>query len=106
MLEGEKCPKCEKGKLRKVLNEVEPGIKVKAFKCGKCKEVWYSQEIMEKIEAMQKGNAEERRLVKVGNSIAAIIPAKIAKKLNLKEKEKVFVEEHNGEVLIRTSKVQ
>ena len=105
MLEGEKCPKCEKGKLRKVLDEVEPGIKVEAFRCGKCKEVWYSQEIMEKIEAMQKAKAEERRLVKVGNSIAAIIPAKIAKKLHLKEKEKVFIQEENGEILIRASKV-
>ncbi len=105
MLEGEKCPNCEKGKLRKVLDEVEPGIKVEAFRCSKCNKVWYSQEIMEKIEAMQKAKAEERRLVKVGNSLAAIIPAKIAKKLHLKEKEKVFVEEHNGEVLIRASKV-
>lgn len=105
MIEGEKCPKCGSGKLRKVLDEVLPGIKVEAFKCRNCKEVWYSQEIMEKIEAMQKAKAEERRLVRVGNSLAAIIPAKIAKKLHLKEKEKVFVEEHDGEVLIRASKV-
>jgi ssDNA-binding Zn-finger/Zn-ribbon topoisomerase 1 len=105
MIEGEKCPKCGKGKLRKTMNEVEPGIKVEAFKCSKCHEIWYSQEIMEKIEAMQKAKAEERRLVKVGNSIAAIIPSKIAKKLGLKEKEKVYTEECNGEVLIRTSKI-
>ncbi len=105
MIENEKCPKCENGKLHEVFDEVEPGIKVESFKCGKCSETWYSQEIMEKIEAMQGAKAEQRRLVKVGNSIAAIIPAKIAKKLDLHEKEKIYVEEQNGEILIRASKV-
>jgi len=105
MLEGEKCPVCEKGVLRKILDEVEPGVKVEAFKCNKCKEIFYSKEIMEKVEAMQRLKSEERRLVKVGNSLAAIIPSKIAKKLGLKEKEKVFVEEHNGKVIIKASKV-
>lgn len=105
MIEGEICPKCEKGKLRKVMDEVEKGIKVEAFKCNKCSEVWYPQEIMEKVEAMQRAKAEERRLVKIGNSLAAIIPAKIAKKLHLKEKEKIYVEEQDGEILIRASKV-
>ncbi|MBI5060912.1 MAG: AbrB/MazE/SpoVT family DNA-binding domain-containing protein [Candidatus Aenigmarchaeota archaeon] len=105
MIEKEKCPKCEKGRLHKMFDEAEPGIRVEAFKCNKCNEVWYSQEIMEKIEAMQKGKAEERRIVKVGNSLAAIIPSKIAKKLNLKEKEKIYVEEQNGQVCIRASKL-
>ncbi len=105
MIENEKCPKCENGKLHRTMDEVEPGIKVAAFKCNKCGEVWYSQEIMEKIEAMQKAGAEERRLVRVGNSLAAIIPAKIARKLKLKEKEKIFVEEQSGKILIRASVV-
>ena len=105
MIENDKCPKCENGKLHKVLDEVEPGIRVEAFKCSKCSEIWYSQVIMEKIEAMQKAGTEERRLVRVGNSLAAIIPAKIARKLKLKEKEKIFVEEQSGKILIRASVV-
>ncbi len=105
MIEGEKCPKCEKGKLHKTMDKIEPGVMVEAFKCSKCHEIWYSQEIMEKIEAIQKAKSEERRIVKVGNSLAAIIPSKIAKKLNLKEKEKVYIEEQNGELLIRASKI-
>ena len=105
MVEGEKCPKCGKGKLHKTMEEVSPGVKVEAFKCNKCPEVWYSQEIMEKVEAMQKAGREVRRIVKVGNSLAAIIPSEIAKKLHLKEKEKIFVEEQNGEILIRASKI-
>jgi len=104
MIEGDKCPKCEKGKLHRAMDEVEPGIKVEAFRCGKCKETWYSQEIMEKVEAMQAAKAEQRRIVKVGNSLAAIIPAGIAKKLHLKERGKIYVEEQNGEILIRASK--
>ena len=105
MAVSETCPKCESGKLSKIMDEVEKGIKVEALKCSKCSEIWYSQEIMEKVEAMQNSNAEERRLVKIGNSLAAIIPSKIAKKLGLKEKEKIFVEEQNGEILIRASRV-
>ena len=105
MIEGEKCPKCEKGRLRKVMDEVEPGIKVEAFKCSKCKETLYSQEIMEKIEAMENAKAVQRRIVKVGNSLAAIIPADIARKLHLREKEKIYVQEQNGEILIRASKI-
>ncbi len=105
MIKGKICPKCEKGKLRKVLDEIEKGIKVEAFKCNNCKEVWYSQEIMEKIESLEKAKSEERRIIKIGNSLAAIIPSKIAKKLKLKGKEKIFVEEKNGEILIRASRI-
>ena len=104
MIEGDKCPSCEKGKLHRTMDEVEKGIKVEAFKCSKCSEVWHSQEMMEKIEAIQRAGAEERRIVKVGNSLAAIIPSNIVKKLRLKEKEKIYVEEQNGEILIRASK--
>ncbi len=103
MIGGDVCPDCGKGKLREFMDEVARGVKVEAFRCGKCGEVYYSQEIMEKVEAMQKAKAEERRLVKVGNSIAAIIPAKIARKLKLKEKEKIYVEEQDGQILIRGS---
>ncbi|MFH1752326.1 MAG: AbrB/MazE/SpoVT family DNA-binding domain-containing protein [archaeon] len=104
-MEKEKCPFCEKGKLRKILDEFEPGIKAEAFKCGNCGETWFSEEIMKKLESMQKAKAEERRLVRIGNSIAAIIPAKIAKKLKLKAKEKIFVEEFDGNILVRVSKL-
>lgn len=105
MIEGEKCPNCGKGKLAKFFDKIEKGIKAEAFRCSKCAEVWYSQEIMEKIEAIQKATAQERRLVKIGNSLAAIIPSDIAKKMHLKEKEKIYVEEKNGEIIISVSKV-
>ncbi len=51
MIEGETCPRCEKGKLKKVMDEIEPGIKVEAFKCSKCNEIWHSQEIMGILES-------------------------------------------------------
>ena len=103
MIAGEKCPICEKGALKETLDEVERGVKVEAFKCGKCGEIFYSQEIMERVEAMRKAKSEERSLVRIGNSLAAILPAQIVKKLGLKEKGKIFVEEDKGKITIRAS---
>lgn len=101
MAENEKCPVCEKGFLRKTLDEVEKGISVEALRCSKCKEVFYAEEIMRKIEAMKNAKAQQRRVVKIGNSLAAIIPSEIAKKLGLKEKRKIYVEEEKGQIIIR-----
>ena len=100
---GDKCPVCEKGKFKKVLDEVEKGIKAEGFKCDKCGEIFFSQEITEKVRAMQRMHSEERRLVRIGNSLAAIIPSKIVKRMGLKEKEKIFVEEADGKIIIKAA---
>ena len=34
MIDGDICPKCEKGKLRKTMKEIEEGIQAEGFKCG------------------------------------------------------------------------
>ena len=103
MMEGKICAVCDAGKLKKCEDEVEKGIKVEAFKCNKCGELWYTEEIMKKIEVLEKSKSELRHLVKIGNSLAAILPAAIAKKLKLKGKEKIYVSESGGEILIRPS---
>ncbi|MFH0714264.1 MAG: AbrB/MazE/SpoVT family DNA-binding domain-containing protein [Candidatus Diapherotrites archaeon] len=106
MIEGKKCPVCEKGKLKRFVHEAEPEIFVNAFKCSHCGEVWFSEKVTERLEALRKGSASERRLVKVGNSIAAIIPSDISKRLRLREKETIFVREEGGEIRIRPRKAR
>jgi len=103
MKAGDKCPVCGRGRFKAVLEEVEKGVRVEGFKCGRCRKTFFTQKNMEKIEALQRLHAEERRLVRIGNSLAAIIPAKIARKMGLKEKEKVFVEEADGKIIITAS---
>ncbi len=103
MIAGDVCAVCEVGKLKKFEDEIEKGIKVEAFKCAKCGEIWYSEEIMKKVEAIQRAKAEMRHVVKIGNSLAAILPSNIVKKLNLKEKEKIYITESNGEIVIKPS---
>jgi transposase-like protein len=97
---NQKCPVCEKGKLIKTTNKAEEGVYVDAFRCTKCKEIFYSENVMRKMEALQRVNAEKRNLVRVGNSLAAIIPAKIVKNLHLREKEQVFVEQKKKVIVI------
>jgi len=103
MIEGEICPLCEKGKLRKFKEEIEAGLYVDAFKCSKCSEIWYPEDIMKKIEALENLKAEQRHLIKIGNSLAAVIPVQITRKLKLRGKEKIYVREENGEIKIKPS---
>jgi len=53
-LEGTACGACNKGKLHKIMDEVSKGVFVEAYKCGSCGEIAYSEEVMRKIEAMEK----------------------------------------------------
>lgn len=106
MIEGKKCPLCGKGVLKKFKNEAEPEIFVNAFRCSNCKEIWYSEAVTKKLEAMRKGSSQERKLVRVGNSIAAVIPSNISKKLKLKAKETVYVREENGEIRIKAQRAK
>jgi hypothetical protein len=102
-LEGRKCCACGKGKLRKVQDEVEPGIFVEAFKCGECRGIVYPQHVMEKVEALYRDKAAERSLIKVGASLAFAIPSEIVKRLGLKPKEKVFITSKGNEIIARVS---
>ncbi len=102
-LNGKQCGFCLKGVFHALQDEVEPGIFVSAFKCNKCSEVAYTEEIMAKVEAMRRGDAEARSLIKIGASLAFSIPAAIVKKLGLKAKRKVYVSAKGNEIIARVS---
>lgn len=101
--DGKLCGACGKGKMRKIQDEVEPGIFVEAYKCGNCNEIAYSQRVMEKVEALYREKAAERSLIKVGASLAVSIPVEIVRKLGLKPKEKVFITSKGNEIIARVS---
>ena|SRR3989344_5067348 len=103
-MEGKICGICNKGKLHAFKDEVSAGVYVDAFKC-EYGHVSYTQEVMEKVEAMHKSMSEERHLVKVGSSIAAPLPASIVKLLNLKAKEKIYVTSENNKIIITPSQI-
>ena len=92
---------CNEGKLRAIQNEAFPGVFVNAYKCNKCNEIAYSEEIMGKVEAMRRGDAEQRSLIKIGASLAISIPVAIVKKLNLKPKGKVYISLKGREIIAR-----
>ncbi|HLC47635.1 MAG TPA: AbrB/MazE/SpoVT family DNA-binding domain-containing protein [Candidatus Norongarragalinales archaeon] len=100
--EGKTCPMCGKGKMEGRRHEADPGIFVDAFRCNKCGEIAYSEEIIGKLEALRKYGNEERHVVKVGSSLAVPIPSSFVKKLGLKARELVYVSESNGSLLIKT----
>ncbi len=97
--EGKACGNCGKGKLHRIQDEVEKGIFVEAFKCSFCKNIAYSEYVMEKVEAMYRDKAEVRSLIKVGASLALSIPSSIVKKLGLKPKERVYVTTKGSKII-------
>lgn len=101
-LEGKPCGVCGKGRLKGFKDEVADGIHVDAYQCEHG-HVSYSREVMEKVEAMRRATSQERHIVKVGSSIAVPIPASIAKLLELKPREKVFVALRGNSIVIRPS---
>lgn len=101
--EGRVCVNCDKGKLRAYKDEVAEGIYVDAYKCDYCNQIIYSREVMSKVEAMHKSASEERRLVRVGSSVAALIPASIVKAMSLKPREKIFVTTQGNRIIILPS---
>lgn len=102
-LNGRTCDICGKGKYAPFKDEVSIGVYVDADKCDNCGEIAYSLEVMRKVNAMHRAESQERQLVKIGSSIAALIPADIVKKLQLKAKEKVYVSMKNNEIIIKPS---
>ncbi len=95
---------CNEGKLRAIQDEAEPGIFVAAYKCNKCNEIAYSEEVMAKVEAMRRGDAERRSLIKIGASLAISIPAEIVKRLKLKPKGKVYISAKGNEIIARIAR--
>ena len=102
-LKGRTCDLCGKGKYAPFKDEVSAGIYVDADKCDNCGEIAYSLEVMRKVNAMHRAESQARKLVKIGSSIAALIPADIVKKLQLKAKEKVYISTRNNEIIIKPS---
>ncbi|PIN95917.1 hypothetical protein COX86_04270 [Candidatus Micrarchaeota archaeon CG_4_10_14_0_2_um_filter_60_11] len=101
-LEGKTCGVCNKGKLKKFQERIAEGVYVDAYKCEHG-HVSYSEEVMRRVEALERGHAEERHIVKVGSSLAALIPAAIVKQLNLKSKESVFVSAKGNTITIKVN---
>ncbi|MBI5225129.1 AbrB/MazE/SpoVT family DNA-binding domain-containing protein [Candidatus Micrarchaeota archaeon] len=104
-MNGLKCGFCGKGRFKAITYAVEPGITVDAGKCEKCGEIAVSEDVMGKIEALRAMNSEQRSIVQVGSSLAALIPAAFVRKLHLKAKDRIFVFEKNGEIVIKTKLV-
>ena len=98
-LESKTCGMCEKGKLHKIQDEAERGIFVEAYQCEKCHEIEYSEAIVRKLQAMRRGGAHMRSLIKVGSSLALSIPKEIVQKLHLKPKEKVYVTQKGNQII-------
>ncbi len=98
-LEGKQCGMCTKGKLHKIQDEAEPGIFVEAYQCEACREIEYTAEIVRKLQAMRRGSAHMRSLIKVGSSLALSIPKEIVDKLHLKPKEKVYVTRKGNQII-------
>ncbi len=98
-LEGKICGMCNKGKMHKIKDEVEEGIFVDAYQCGLCNEITYTEKVMRKVEAMQRGEAEARSIMKIGSSLAVSIPIEIVRRLRLKPKEKVYVTSKGNQII-------
>lgn len=102
IMKGKKCPACEKGFLKKIKELLEEGIYADALRCTYCGESFYSEKVMQNVEAVRNADTDKRNLVKIGHSLAAIIPATIVKKLHLHEKESVFIREKNNTIIINS----
>lgn len=98
-LEGKTCGTCTKGKLHTIQDQAEPGIFVEAYQCEKCHEIEYTEAIIRKLQAMRRGGAHLRSLIKVGSSLALSIPKEIVDKLHLKPKEKVYVTQKGNQII-------
>ena len=102
--EGKTCGACNKGKLHAFKDEIAEGVYVDAYKCD-YGHVSYSKEVMEKIEKLNKTLNMERRIVKVGSSIAVPIPASVVKSFKLKPKERVFITTQDNKIVIQPALV-
>ena len=105
----EKCPMCEKGYLKKIINkETIYGVYLGDFpakKCSFCGEIWTDGKTMEKIEKIAKekrvwGLGIKTKIIKTGNSLAVRIPKKIADFLKLKKEKEVFIHPQDNKLVV------
>ncbi|PIO06519.1 hypothetical protein COT29_00610 [Candidatus Micrarchaeota archaeon CG08_land_8_20_14_0_20_59_11] len=94
-----KCGICGK-KLRKTQDRVAEGVFVDAFKCANG-HVAYSEDVMRRVEAMEREHSVERHVVKVGSSLAVPIPAAVVRELGLRARETVFVKTAGNSIVIK-----
>lgn len=95
-----KCPICGKGNLIKktvpyYVYDIEIG-RFPAEVCSGCKEEWFSEEIAEKIEKIEKekglfGLTKQSKISYSGNSLIVRIPKEIAEFLNLKKEKQILI---------------
>ena len=107
----EKCPMCEKGKLKRILNkEIIHGVYLGTYpakKCTYCGETFTSRDTMEKIEKKAKekrvwGLGRKTKITKTGNSLAIRIPKKLADYLKLKNGKEAFIHPEDHRLIIET----
>jgi YgiT-type zinc finger domain-containing protein len=107
----EKCPICEKGNLKKIMNkERVHGVFLGEFpakKCSHCGEIWTDGKTMEKIEKIAKkkgvyGLGATTKITKTGNSLAVRIPKKIADYLKLKDGKEAYIHPEDHKLVIES----
>ena len=107
----EKCPICEKGELKKVMNKEEYyGVYLGEFPVEKCTyygETFTDGKTMEKIEEIAKqkgvwGLGVKTKITRTGNSLAVRIPSSIVKYLNLKEGKEAYIHPEKNKIIIET----
>lgn len=99
-LAGKACGMCNSGKLRAFVDEVAQGVRVDAYKCDYCGEVSYSREVMVRVEAMRNAPLQKRHFVKVGTSVAALIPSDLARKYKIQPKKTFLVGGRGKEIFL------
>ena len=110
-----KCPVCEKGELKKgKIREELFGVELGEFPaeiCTKCRESFTDEATTKKIEEAAKkkgiwGLGRKTNIALAGNSLAVRIPQAIAKYLNLKKGEEVFIHPADHKIVIEPMQAQ
>ncbi|MBU1939172.1 MAG: AbrB/MazE/SpoVT family DNA-binding domain-containing protein [Candidatus Diapherotrites archaeon] len=102
------CPVCEE-KMKKVkepysYGETKLGV-FEAEKCGKCEEVFFSEEASDRIDEKARslgiwGMGQEGKLGYSGNSIIVRVPKKVAEFLEFREGRKVYIHPEGKKKLV------
>ena len=107
-----KCPVCEKGKLKKVMEKhILFGVDLGTYpgeKCSICTEIFTDSSYIKKIESVAKqkgiwGLEAKTKIAKTGNSLAVRIPQKIANFLNLRAGAEARIHPEANKLVIETS---
>ena len=97
---AEKCPVCNRGVLRsKRVDETMFGLNLGSYDaevCDDCGEVFFTAESVDKFESRAKelglwGLASKVKVARSGNSLLVRIPSPLARYLNIRNGQEVFV---------------